>query len=44
MSDVVFVDSKILIYAHDADAERSLCHGIPLNRLIKAHGAGRLSD
>jgi predicted nucleic acid-binding protein len=43
MSDVVFVDSNILIYAHDADAEPKRERAVEKLRGLWESGAGRLS-
>ena len=43
MSDVVFVDSNILIYAHDADAGPKRNRAVENLRLLWESGAGRLS-
>src|SRR5258708_23372363 len=43
MSDVVFVDSNILIYAHDADAGPKRDRAVEKLRLLWESGAGRLS-
>jgi predicted nucleic acid-binding protein len=43
MSDVVFVDSNILIYAHDADAGPKRDRAVENLRLLWESGAGRLS-
>ena len=43
MSDVVFVDSNILIYAHDADAGPKRERAVEKLRDLWESGAGRLS-
>jgi predicted nucleic acid-binding protein len=43
MSDVVFVDSNILVYAHDADAGPKRDRAVESLRLLWESGAGRLS-
>jgi predicted nucleic acid-binding protein len=43
MSDVVFVDSNILVYAHDADAGPKRDRAVKSLRLLWESGAGRLS-
>jgi predicted nucleic acid-binding protein len=43
MSDVVFVDSNILIYAHDADAAPKRERAVEKLRELWDSGAGRLS-
>lgn len=43
MSDVVFVDTNILIYAHDADAGVKRERAIEKLRLLWEFGTGRLS-
>jgi predicted nucleic acid-binding protein len=43
MSDVVFVDSNILVYAHDADAGPKRDRTVESLRLLWESGAGRLS-
>jgi predicted nucleic acid-binding protein len=43
MSDVVFVDSNILICAHDADAGPKRDRAVESLRLLWESGAGRLS-
>ena len=43
MSDVVFVDSNILVYAHDADAGPKRDRAVASLRLLWESGAGRLS-
>lgn len=43
MSDVVFVDSNVLIYAHDADAGSKRDRAVEKLRLLWESGAGRLS-
>lgn len=43
MSDVVFVDSNILIYAHDADAGAKRDRAIERLRALWESGSGRLS-
>jgi predicted nucleic acid-binding protein len=43
MSDVVFVDSNILVYAYDADAGRKRERAEQLLRQLWDSGAGRLS-
>jgi predicted nucleic acid-binding protein len=43
MNDVVFVDSNILIYAHDADARLKHTRAIESLRALWESGAGRLS-
>jgi len=43
MSDVVFVDSNILIYAHDADAGPKRDRAVEKLRGLWDSGAGRLS-
>jgi len=43
MSDVVFVDSNILVYAHDAEAGRKRQRAEELLRQLWESGAGRVS-
>jgi predicted nucleic acid-binding protein len=43
MSDIVFVDSNILIYAHDADAGSKRDRAVAKLRELWDSGAGRLS-
>jgi predicted nucleic acid-binding protein len=43
MSDVIFVDSNVLIYAHDADAGRKRERAIHRLKQLWESGAGRLS-
>lgn len=43
MSDVVFVDSNVLIYAHDADAGSKRDRAVEKLRLLWESGGGRLS-
>jgi predicted nucleic acid-binding protein len=43
MSDVVFVDTNILIYAHDTDAGLKRERAVRTLRTLWADGAGRLS-
>ena len=43
MSDAIFVDSNILIYAHDADAGRKRERAIHKLKQLWESGAGRLS-
>jgi predicted nucleic acid-binding protein len=43
MSDVVFVDSSILAYAHDAEAGSKHDRAVESLRLLWESGAGRLS-
>lgn len=43
MSDIVFVDSSILIYAHDSDAALKRERAIESLRLLWETGAGRIS-
>ena len=43
MSDVVFVDSNILIYAHDADAGEKRTKSVETLRQLWDSGAGRMS-
>lgn len=43
MSDVVFVDSNILIYAHDADAGPKRVRAVEKLRELWGSGTGRLS-
>jgi predicted nucleic acid-binding protein len=43
MSDVVFVDSNILIYAHDADAGTKRQRAVEVLRDLWESGAGRMS-
>jgi predicted nucleic acid-binding protein len=43
MSDVVFVDSNILVYAHDADAGPKRDRAVESLGLLWESGAGRLS-
>jgi predicted nucleic acid-binding protein len=43
MSDVVFVDSNILIYAHDADAGPKRDRAVEKLQLLWESGTGRLS-
>jgi len=43
MSDVVFVDSNILLYAHDADAGLKRDRAVEVLRTLWESGAGRLS-
>ncbi len=43
MSDVVFVDSNILIYAHDADAGPKQERAVAILRELWESGSGRMS-
>ncbi len=43
MNDVVFVDSSILIYAHDADAGTKRARSVLLLQELWGSGRGRLS-